>query len=253
MLKFFRNIRRKLISEGKLRRYLVYALGEILLVVIGILIALQVNNWNQVQKGEKVEAELLLALNEEFSYNLEVMDAEMALLNSVKAAMINILGYTGPGFDQVSKEKFGQLISDAGKDELEYYPSVGVIQDIINAGQLSNISNIELRRKLAAWDSKLERINNQERIVEAYRENIKKITMQYGNMVDLFIDVGLPEFKELEASRFKTDPRKMLALQELENVIAYKIAATNTLESHYQDLQKEITEILALLEKEIKN
>ena len=49
MIKFFRKIRKKLLSESKFNRYLIYAIGEITLVVIGILIALQVNNWNQSQ------------------------------------------------------------------------------------------------------------------------------------------------------------------------------------------------------------
>ncbi|MDO1501249.1 DUF6090 family protein [Winogradskyella maritima] len=47
MLKFFRRIRHNLISQGKTSRYLKYAIGEIILVVIGILIALQINNWNE--------------------------------------------------------------------------------------------------------------------------------------------------------------------------------------------------------------
>jgi len=47
MIKFFRNIRKKLLTEGKTNNYLKYAIGEIILVVIGILIALQINNWNQ--------------------------------------------------------------------------------------------------------------------------------------------------------------------------------------------------------------
>lgn len=50
MIKFFRNIRKKLLSEGKTSRYLTYAVGEIILVVIGILIALQINNWNETRK-----------------------------------------------------------------------------------------------------------------------------------------------------------------------------------------------------------
>jgi len=49
MIKFFRKIRQKLIEGGNLKRYLIYAIGEILLVVIGILIALQINNWNQLK------------------------------------------------------------------------------------------------------------------------------------------------------------------------------------------------------------
>lgn len=47
MIKFFRKIRQKLLSENNFNKYLVYAIGEIVLVVIGILIALQINNWNQ--------------------------------------------------------------------------------------------------------------------------------------------------------------------------------------------------------------
>jgi hypothetical protein len=49
MLKFFRTIRKKLIEEDNVRKYLLYAIGEILLVVIGILIALQLNNWNEAR------------------------------------------------------------------------------------------------------------------------------------------------------------------------------------------------------------
>lgn len=53
MIKFFRKIRQKLLSENKFRKYLVYAIGEIILVVIGILIALQINNWNELKKRDK--------------------------------------------------------------------------------------------------------------------------------------------------------------------------------------------------------
>lgn len=59
MIKFFRKIRMRLLSENKLGRYLIYAIGEIVLVVIGILIALQINNWNENQKIKAEEAKLL--------------------------------------------------------------------------------------------------------------------------------------------------------------------------------------------------
>ncbi|MFS4418827.1 DUF6090 family protein [Maribacter sp. 2307ULW6-5] len=54
MIKFFRKIRQNLLSEGKTGKYFKYAIGEIVLVVIGILIALQVNNWNQNQKNREL-------------------------------------------------------------------------------------------------------------------------------------------------------------------------------------------------------
>jgi hypothetical protein len=52
MIKFFRKIRQNLLMENKTGKYLKYAIGEIILVVIGILIALQINNWNENQKLE---------------------------------------------------------------------------------------------------------------------------------------------------------------------------------------------------------
>lgn len=60
MIKFFRNIRQKLLVEGKTWRYLKYAIGEIVLVVIGILIALSINNWNENQKQQHFANKLLL-------------------------------------------------------------------------------------------------------------------------------------------------------------------------------------------------
>lgn len=69
MMKFFRRIRRKLINEGKLKRYLIYAVGEILLVMIGILLALQVNTWNEQGKVKKEEKIALNDLFVEFQRN----------------------------------------------------------------------------------------------------------------------------------------------------------------------------------------
>ena len=58
MIKFFRKIRQKLLSQGKTGKYMKYAIGEILLVVIGIIIALQVNNWNQ-ERIERNEEQII--------------------------------------------------------------------------------------------------------------------------------------------------------------------------------------------------
>ncbi|TXG38725.1 DUF6090 family protein [Seonamhaeicola maritimus] len=55
MIKFFRNIREKLLYEGKTSKYLKYAIGEIVLVVIGILIALQINNLNEERNTKKIK------------------------------------------------------------------------------------------------------------------------------------------------------------------------------------------------------
>ncbi len=80
MIKFFRNIRQNLLNEGKTSKYLKYALGEIILVVIGILIALQINNWNEGRKENikqrSVLSNLLVDIKADsvsYSSNLETL------------------------------------------------------------------------------------------------------------------------------------------------------------------------------------
>ena len=63
MIKFFRKIRQNLIMENKTGKYFKYAIGEIFLVVIGILIALQINNWNEGRKSSQLELKILKDLS----------------------------------------------------------------------------------------------------------------------------------------------------------------------------------------------
>ena len=69
MIKFFRHIRQTLLMENKTSKYFKYAIGEILLVVIGILIALQINTWNQERVNAKEERRILQDLSEELRFN----------------------------------------------------------------------------------------------------------------------------------------------------------------------------------------
>ena len=65
MIKLFRKIRKNLLAEGKTSKYFKYAIGEIVLVVIGILIALQINNWNESLKSKKEEVNYLINIKED--------------------------------------------------------------------------------------------------------------------------------------------------------------------------------------------
>ncbi len=70
MIKFFRKIRQNLLSEGKTGKYFKYAIGEIILVVIGILIAVSINNWNEARKDKITEQKVLKTLKSDFKSNL---------------------------------------------------------------------------------------------------------------------------------------------------------------------------------------
>ena len=70
MIKFFRKFRQNLLSEGKTGKYLKYAIGEIILVVIGILIALQINNWNEDRKSEAKKQDYYVQLLDDLNNDI---------------------------------------------------------------------------------------------------------------------------------------------------------------------------------------
>jgi hypothetical protein len=75
MISLFRKIRQKLLQQNRVTRYLVYALGEIVLVVIGILIALSINTWNENRKDRAMEANYLKGISENLEGNISELEA----------------------------------------------------------------------------------------------------------------------------------------------------------------------------------
>ncbi len=73
MIKFFRKIRQQLLTENKIGKYLLYAIGEILLVMVGILLAFQVNQWNENNKNEKLEYKLLKEVETSLKSDLDLI------------------------------------------------------------------------------------------------------------------------------------------------------------------------------------
>jgi len=71
MIKFFRKIRFNLMEKNKIGKYLKYAIGEIVLVVIGILIALQINNWNELNKERASEKIILNEIRDNLKFDLK--------------------------------------------------------------------------------------------------------------------------------------------------------------------------------------
>lgn len=74
MIRFFRTIRQRLLTESKFSKYLLYAIGEIILVVIGILIALQINNWNELKSEQIIETAYMKNLLEDLKDDLAIYD-----------------------------------------------------------------------------------------------------------------------------------------------------------------------------------
>ncbi|RIA09051.1 hypothetical protein OE09_0879 [Flavobacteriaceae bacterium MAR_2010_72] len=93
MIKFFRKIRYNLMETGKTGKYLKYAIGEIVLVVIGILIALQINTWNEAKKTSHLETKILKELHSNLTLDLEEIQSDVRFMDSITKACTVIKDY----------------------------------------------------------------------------------------------------------------------------------------------------------------
>jgi len=162
MIKFFRNIRRKLLDEGNLKRYLIYAFGEILLVMIGILLALQVNNWNEERKDRRLEKEYIARLKGEMLKNLEgstnqilYSSFQVANVDKLLSALSVDTVYSNPEPLAVAIEHVGWL------NPVQYVNDVW--NELINNGNIRLLKNDSLRDNLTSYHSEvLVVLNNNE-------------------------------------------------------------------------------------------
>ena len=146
MIKFFRKIRKNLVSENRLTRYLLYAIGEIVLVVIGILIALQINNWNEDNKGKAFEREMLSQIQD----NLKKDKAKLIEINASFTKAI-------ASADKILAIGPEDHIPDSLRYWLAYFIQFERFQPITNSYEalksrgLDQVSNKELRLLLGEY------------------------------------------------------------------------------------------------------
>lgn len=148
MIKFFRNIRQNLLAEGKTTNYLKYAIGEIVLVVIGILIALQINNWNETRKHQIAEREFLEGIKNDLRDDKTFIEL---VLNKIQPKI--------KAYNQLNLEVQQNYIEDKKKiDSLlgtylfvgqrTFYPISGSFQSAVAGNEINTYKNKELIRSI---------------------------------------------------------------------------------------------------------
>jgi len=146
MIKLFRNIRKQLLGEGKTTNYLKYAIGEIVLVVIGILIALQINNWNEDFKNSKKEKGYLINLQQDLvldSIRLNELEHNLELAVKSKKSFKKIIEGQNASLDSLTVYFYNQtdIITD-------FVPNSTTLDELKYSNGLNLISNSQLRRQI---------------------------------------------------------------------------------------------------------
>lgn len=169
MIKFFRKIRFKLINDHKTRTYLKYTIGEIVLVVIGILIALQINNWNEHRIEENQLNEYLLAIKKNIQNDIIVLNKDAIFRDSLKSKNIRAREEFKRGILTI------ETMNEAQRFFYEFYftPNKSGYDAIKSSGLFGKLTNSSLDSLLHKYYVGLENIHEKEVSFNTFIENVE--------------------------------------------------------------------------------
>ena len=250
VLPLLRKVRKSLIGSSSLKKYTLYALGEIALVVLGILVALQINNWNEARKAANVEREYLIALEKEFNSNKEQLNQFISLVDRLVITAKDILKHTGTkGSETISESRLNYLFIELIRESVEYEPSPGILEDLISSGSLNKLTNTELRKQLSNWKAQLAKVRRQENTVLEYRSNIKNLLIEKGNTRNPIYNL-----LQIDESDFNTLNVSLLEEPLLENNLSlFTISSSGLNNEYYGILSNLIDDILITIKKQMEN
>jgi len=265
MIKFFRKIRQRLLTENKFSKYLLYAIGEILLVVVGILIALSLNTWNQERQKKRQETQLLTQLLNEYNNNLEQLDTKIESRNDIIKSSLRILSFRKLKENQINIDTVNLHISRT-LTRPTFDPELGVTNELTNSGNLYVLSNLELRNSITSFPSFLGELREEEMVIfnlveERYFPFLVS-NYQIGPVLQNFItdysfmgknllykSIG----KELSEDLFDvTNPTSLINNPDMEDYLALMIANTSYTNVQSIGVKIKIENIISLITKELK-
>ncbi|MBT8287571.1 MAG: hypothetical protein HKN00_11195 [Flavobacteriaceae bacterium] len=190
MIKFFRQIRYKLMEAGKTSRYFKYAIGEIILVVVGILIALSINNWNENNKNSKKEIvylnKLISNLEDDIDLYQLIMANDSTSMNGLRIIQDVI---SNPSDNNIGKIKLNIQNLMTGNN---FIPNRTTFDNLISSGQIEIISNDSIVDQIFLYYRGTEDLEKgiDKAIAEYNRNTFGPFILSFGSFSDTNEDVS---------------------------------------------------------------
>tara|TARA_R100000353_G_C6491836_1_gene191928 strand:+ start:137 stop:907 length:771 start_codon:yes stop_codon:yes gene_type:complete len=251
MIKFFSKIRKNLLSENKFSKYLIYAIGEIILVVIGILIALQINNNNELNKQRAKEVQFLKNLKSDLIFEESELERYIGIRESiVNSAQIALEYFNGKPVENI--QMFNYHIFNVGIWQ-EFQRNNNTFVELLNSGNLTLISNELIKNELLNLDL----IHKQ---IISYREHLRN-DMEHYFYDPWFRTVDLDPFAQsfvFYANNGEFDTKIKLSREEIDRLINNKVfkngfvvsVFTNSLiiddYKKMKDLNKKVVDLISI-------
>jgi len=250
MIKFFRKIRFDLMEKNKTGKYLKYAIGEIVLVVIGILIAISINNWNENRINDNIEKTYYQRFLDDVYLDEEILIQQIELTKNRLFSANTLLSYLQQ--ENVNMKQIANAIRNSvSRSDFKIEPTKITYEDVKSSGNLNLIRNFVLKYKLDKYYANLEGLMNNINI------NASRLALRMLNKEDLIgtgfaiiamsqngFDSDIVNLKKFEDNFVLTHENRM----KLMNDAVFYSGLTSRNLQHFKILQQEINEMKQALE-----
>lgn len=255
MIKVFRKFRYNLIETGKTRKYLKYAIGEIILVMIGILLALQVNNWNNHRIEKSKEQEILKNLQIDFKNNIDNLDLAYNRFKEAYQSSVMLLEIIKDD-KVINPPEVEQLIDDIVNKPMSFDFITGSINEIINTGSLHLIRDPALRKQISNWsyyftDTQDDMVIYRDYLFGFFIPSLTTKVRLRNLSVPLIFEDDL-DLQMISDSGFKPDYNKTIKTFEFENQVYNNALNYMWVINSYKVFQNYLNDTLGLIESNIK-
>lgn len=260
MIKFFRNIRRRMLGENKFSKYLLYAIGEIVLVVIGILIALQINNWNQTSKDRAREIKYLQNLRIDLVQDLNNLNSRSIWARRKTDSAIELLAMSPPSNEHELYLMDSLLLRVA--IWISFNQRANTMEELTSSGNLSLIKNDSIKSLMLNLKQRSVHLQNIDHHIRQEFDSFVYPPMAAEYEGFAFFDLQeLSQNDTLVWQNSIDDQRVPPLIEKAENLLnnnvfrnGLRLAAVNFkgVRLNYQPMIEETEKLIALIDEELK-
>jgi hypothetical protein len=247
-MKLFDKIRQQISTENRFSRYLLYALGEIILVVIGILLAVQVNNWYEKIKTKESELISLKNLKRELTANYDNLLKAISNQERSRDANVKLLTIYSGDHRQFKSSELDSLFAEV-QWTWSFDPELSILNSIKSSGQVNTIQNPKIQSFIASYEEKVKDADEETLIVRSL------IIDKYVPLVSKYISersrakyIG---YEEIDGSKFKSDYPAIFGDREVESLLAYIYVWRREELNEERNIANMMRECIKILENEL--
>jgi hypothetical protein len=244
----FRKVRNELIRLEKFKTYFIYALGEIVLIVLGLLIAWKINDLNEIRKNRIVEVKIYKSLSQELDTNLIVLDSAIVSYTKSIQMLHNTINHLGDQPHELTQEAKSLIVN------LNYDKTIVRNEAINSINATSKFEFIEseiLKELIAAYPNDLDSFNNQQiKIEDIISDRLKPEIEKYISLMEI-LPTNTYSYQRVKNYGIQSNYLDLLVSREYQNGVIDRLLQTKGQLAIAKNLRSKTKTIATKLDQEL--